>query len=676
MADQFSNAERAEVLTQALPYIKRYTGKTVVIKYGGNAMIDEKLKAQVMEDIVLLWLIGVKIVLVHGGGPEISELMNKLGKKPEFIDGLRVTDKETVDIVQMVLAGKVNKTLVNLLEMNGGKAIGLSGMDGKLIEATFKDEKFGYVGEITKVHIDPITDILEKGYIPVVSTLGCDNQGNTFNINGDTAAAHIAGALGAERLIMMTDIAGILKDKNDPSSLIPEISISEAETLYKEGVISDGMIPKVNCCIEALRAGVKNVVVMDGRVPHSILMELLTNEGAGTMFTEKRDMTIKEKDAGYIAGTYNRFPIVLSHGKGSLVWDENNKEYIDMGSGIGVTSFGFADDKWQAAVNNQAAKLQHASNLYYTEPCAVLAEKLCEKTGMSKVFFSNSGAEANECAIKAARKYAAEKKGPDCSTIITLKNSFHGRTLSTLAATGQDHYHELYQPLTPGFVNVDAENIYEIEAVGAAHKVAAIMIECIQGEGGVIALKKSFVNEVMEYAQSHDILVIVDEVQTGNGRTGQLYSYMNYGIKPDIVTTAKGLAGGLPLGATLLGEKVKDVFGFGDHGSTFGGNPVCCAAAISILDRIDDTLLDEVNAKSKYLFDTFTGAPGIESVSGMGLMIGLKTAKPAADVVKACMEQGVLCLTAKNKVRLLPALNIPMKELKQAADVIKAVCAE
>lgn len=280
-----TNLERAEVLTQALPYIKCYNGKIVVVKYGGNAMVNEQLKAQVMEDIVLLWLIGVKVVLVHGGGPEINELMDRLGKKPEFVDGLRVTDKETVDIVQMVLAGKVNKTLVNLLEMNGGKAIGLSGMDGRLIEARVKDERLGYVGEITKIHIKPVQDLLEKGYIPVISTVGCDKQGNTYNINGDTAAAHIAGALEAERLIMMTDIAGILKDKDDPSTLIPKITPEEAKQLYAEGVVSGGMIPKVECCVDALNHGVKNVVIMDGRVPHSILMELLTNEGAGTMVT-------------------------------------------------------------------------------------------------------------------------------------------------------------------------------------------------------------------------------------------------------------------------------------------------------------------------------------------------------------------------------------------------------
>ena len=287
MDNHFSNAERAEVLTQALPYINKHTGKIVVIKYGGNAMINEQLKQQVMEDIVLLWLIGVKVVLVHGGGPEINELMDKLGKKAEFVDGLRVTDKETVDIVQMVLAGKVNKTLVNLLEMKGGKAMGISGMDGRLIESEIKDERLGYVGKITKVHITPVLDLLEKGYIPVISTIGCDKQGNAYNINGDTAAAFVAGALGAQRLIMMTDIDGILRDKDDPSTIIPHLTIEEIERLKGEGIISGGMIPKVDCCIEAIHKGVKNVVIMDGRVPHSILMELLTDEGAGTMVSEK-----------------------------------------------------------------------------------------------------------------------------------------------------------------------------------------------------------------------------------------------------------------------------------------------------------------------------------------------------------------------------------------------------
>ena len=280
---EFSNAQRAQVLTQALPYIRRYNGKIVVVKYGGNAMVSEQLRQQVMEDIVLLWLVGVKVVLVHGGGPEISDMMKKLGKAPEFVDGLRVTDRQTIDIVQMVLAGKVNKTLVNLLEVKGGRAMGISGMDGRLIEAKRKDERLGFVGSITRVNIDPVMDLLEKGYIPVVSTLGCDSEGNTYNINGDTAAAFIAGALGAERLIMMTDIAGVLRDKDDPATLIPQMTIHEAVKLFEQNVISGGMIPKVECCIEAIHRGVRRVIIMDGRVPHAILMEILTDEGAGTM---------------------------------------------------------------------------------------------------------------------------------------------------------------------------------------------------------------------------------------------------------------------------------------------------------------------------------------------------------------------------------------------------------
>ena len=287
MKDSFSNAERAEVLVQALPYIRRYTGKVVVVKYGGNAMVNEQLKQQVMEDVVLLWLIGVKVVLVHGGGPEISQTMAALGKEAVFVDGLRVTDRETVDIVQMVLAGKINKTLVNLLEMKGGQAMGISGMDGRLIEAEIKDERLGYVGEITHINIRPVTDLLEKGYIPVISTLGCDRAGNAYNINGDTAAARVAGALEAERLIMLSDIPGLLRDKDDPTTLIPELSVMEATQLRRDGIISGGMIPKVECCINAIHWGVQKVFILDGRIPHAILIETLTDEGLGTMFVNR-----------------------------------------------------------------------------------------------------------------------------------------------------------------------------------------------------------------------------------------------------------------------------------------------------------------------------------------------------------------------------------------------------
>ncbi len=385
---------------------------------------------------------------------------------------------------------------------------------------------------------------------------------------------------------------------------------------------------------------------------------------------------IKALDKQYVANTYKRFDVQIVSGKGSLMYDETGREYIDMGSGIGVTAFGIADSEWQAAVNAQVAKVQHTSNLYYTEPCVRLAKLLCDKTGFKKVFFSNSGAEANECATKAARKYAAEKKGPEYSTIVTLRNSFHGRTITTLAATGQEHYHELFTPLTDGFVHAETNNLQSVIDVANENKTAAILIECIQGEGGVVPLDADFVRGVAEFAKANDILLIVDEVQTGNGRTGQLYAYMNYGIQPDIVSTAKGLGGGLPIGATLLGEKVEYTLGFGEHGSTYGGNPVCCAGAVSVISRMDDTFLADVRRKSQLVFDALTGAPGVEAVTGLGLMIGISTARPAADVVLDCMENGVLCLTAKDKVRLLPALNIPDEVLMRAVEIVKAACAK
>ena len=387
-------------------------------------------------------------------------------------------------------------------------------------------------------------------------------------------------------------------------------------------------------------------------------------------------MNIKEKDKKYIANTYNRFDLQIVSGKGSLVYDENGKRYIDMGSGIGVTCFGISDDEWVSAVTDQLMKVQHMSNLYYTEPCAVLAEMLCNASGMRKVFFGNSGAEANECAIKVARKYAAEKKGNEYYNIITLVNSFHGRTVTTLAATGQDVFHKDFQPLTTGFLYTPANDFSAMKKIIDENKVAAVMLECVQGEGGVNALEAEFLHSVADYCAEKDILLIVDEVQTGNGRTGEMYGYQNFGIKPDIVSTAKGLGGGLPLGATLLGEKVESVLGFGDHGSTYGGNPVACAGAISVIKRMDRAFLDSVKEKSRLVFDSLNGASGVESVSGLGLMIGIKTTKPAKEVVMKCMEKGVLCLTAKDKVRLLPALNISKELLCEAIDIIKSVCAE
>ena len=386
-------------------------------------------------------------------------------------------------------------------------------------------------------------------------------------------------------------------------------------------------------------------------------------------------MDIQKLDQTYIAGTYARFPVTIVKGKGSLVWDENGKEYIDLSTGIAVDIFGVADEQWMAAVTKQLGTLQHISNLYYTEPCAKLAQLLCEKTGMKKVFFGNSGAEANECAIKAARKWSEDKKGKEYSTIITLKNSFHGRTITTLAATGQDVFHHDFLPLTDGFVYAEPNDLADLARLIAENKCAAVMMEVVQGEGGVMPLDEAYVKGAAKLCQENDLLLICDEVQIGNGRSGMLYGYMTYGVQPDIVSTAKGLAGGLPLGATLLGEKVENTLGPGDHGSTFGGNPVCCAGALSILERLNDDLMAEVRKKSKMAFEMFQNTPGVESVSGMGLMIGIKPVKPAREVVLKCIDRGVLCLTAKNKIRLLPALNIPSDTFKQALEILRAVCA-
>ena len=385
---------------------------------------------------------------------------------------------------------------------------------------------------------------------------------------------------------------------------------------------------------------------------------------------------IKNIDKEYIASTYARFDLQLTHGKGSLVYDTDGKEYIDLSTGIAVNTFGIADDAWLAAVTEQASKIQHASNLYYTEPAARLAELLCKKTGASKVFFSNSGAEANECAIKCARLWAEKNKGKEYCNIITLKNSFHGRTITTLAATGQDVFHEHFTPITEGFLYAAANDIAAVKGLAEKYKCAAIMMELVQGEGGVMMLDVDFVKQVCEFAKENELLIIFDEVQTGNGRSGYLYAYEHFGVTPDIVSTAKGLAGGLPIGATLFFDKCADTLTPGLHGSTFGGNPVSCAAAISVIERIDGKLLEEVREKSEYIFRELNGAEGIVSVSGLGLMIGIETVGDASKIIAKCMEYGVLPIKAKNKVRLLPALNIPTALLQKAVQIIKKAAKE
>ena len=384
-------------------------------------------------------------------------------------------------------------------------------------------------------------------------------------------------------------------------------------------------------------------------------------------------MDIFSQDKEYIANTYGRLPVEFVSGKGSVLRDSEGKEYIDLGSGIAVNIFGIADDEWVSAVTSQLTKLQHTSNYYYTEPQADLAKQICERTNMKKVFFGNSGAEANECAIKTARKYGNKVLGFENPVIITLKNSFHGRTVTTLTATGQDVFHKDFGPFTPGFVYAEANNREELLRLSEENDCCAVMMELIQGEGGVMPLDKDYLQSLERICRERDILLICDEVQTGNGRSGCLYSFMNYGIQPDIFTTAKGLGGGLPIGAAVLGEKVKDILTAGDHGSTFGGNPVCAAGALNVFGRIDDELLTSVKEKSEYIISELKDLDGVDGISGMGLMLGIKTKKDAKAILKECLNRGVLVLTAKDKVRLLPALNIPMAELKKGIEILKEV---
>lgn len=387
-------------------------------------------------------------------------------------------------------------------------------------------------------------------------------------------------------------------------------------------------------------------------------------------------MNTQQLDRQYVAHTYNRFPLEISGGKGSTVYGADGREYIDLGSGIAVNVFGLGDEAWQDAVTQQLAKVQHTSNQFYSAPVAELAALLCERTGMSKVFFSNSGAEANECAIKAARKWGCTHKGSDCFNIITLNRSFHGRTIATLAATGQERFHKDFQPLPGGFLYAEVGDAAGLERLIQENHCAAVMFEVVQGEGGVRPIGQEFAAQIAALAEKYDLLLIADEVQTGNGRTGSLYGYMEYGLHPDLVTTAKGLGGGLPIGVTLFSERVADVFAPGDHGSTFGGNTTCCAGALNILSRIDDVVLAGVKERSAYLLGELDGAPGIRNVSGMGLMIGFEPPVPAREFAEKLLQNGVLVTTAKEKIRLLPALNIPMEQLKTAAQIIKRCAAE
>ena len=669
---------RAQVLAEALPYIQKYYGKTIVIKYGGSAMISRELREAVIGDVILLSLVGIHVVVVHGGGPEISAMLKKLGKESRFVDGLRCTDTETMDVVQQVLCGKVNKNLAATLNRRGGRAIGLCGLDAGLFQARLLDAKYGLVGELARVDPAPVRDCLTAGYIPVVSTVaqGVDGE-NAYNINADTAAARLAVALGAEKLILLTDVRGLLRDPADESTLLQKVGLSEVPLLVREGVIQGGMIPKVECCVEAVRSGVERTHILDGTVPHAILLELLSDEGIGTMILEGgADMTfdeLKALDHAHTLQTYGRFDVDVDHGQGATLWDLAGRTYIDFTSGIGVCSVGYGNEKWARAIYDQALTLGHISNLFYSQPYARLAGALCARSGMAAAFFGNSGAEANEGLLKLARKYSHDKYGAGRGTILTLRNSFHGRTLATLAATGQDVFHQHFFPFPEGFRHTGANDLADVEAQ-AGEDVCAVLLELVQGEGGVLPMDRDFVRALAGLCEQRDWLLLVDEVQTGIGRTGTLFAFQQYGIRPDAVSFAKGIAGGLPMGGFLVNEKCRPVLGPGSHASTFGGNPVCSAAALAVLDILDEAALNRVREKGIYLREHIEamGKQCLGATRGLGLMIGVEV-RPgwsSRELAARLAGHGLLVLTAGPALRLLPPLTITKGEMDQGLAIL------
>lgn len=676
--------EKAEILIEALPYIQRFNRKIIVIKCGGSVMEETELEKSIIEDAVLLKLVGFKPIIVHGGGKEINRWLKRVGKTSKFVNGLRVTDEETLEIAEMALA-KVNGELVRFIEGLGVKALGISGKSGHLLRAEKKKSKddLGFVGDIISVNGSVLNDLIENDFIPVVYPIAIGSGEESYNINADDAASEIAKELNAEKLAFLSDIPGLMRDVKNPESLIAEIYTDEAKQMLKEGSIEGGMIPKIKNCIEAIDAGVKRVHILDGRIPHCLLLELFTDKGIGTAilsetehkYYKEKDLDMQKKDyknsdKKYIANTYARYNIVAEKGKNVTLTAENSKEYLDFTSGIGVNSLGYCNEKWVRAVTEQAEKLQHTSNLYYTKPCVDLAEMICERTGMSKVFFGNSGAEGNEGAIKVARKYGSEKH-PCKVDIVTLNMSFHGRTITTVKATGQEAMHNFFGPFSRGFIYADVNNIKSLESV-VNNNTCAIMLEMIQGEGGIRVLEQEFVDAAVNLCKKYDALLIVDEVQTGVGRTGKLFAYEHFGIKPDIVSFAKGMGGGLPIGGFIMNDKVSGVLGEGDHGSTFGGNPIVAAGGCVVMKTIDEDFLSEITAKGNFIIDELNDMENIYDVSGIGLMIGFKVKNTdSKEFLRKCLDKGLMVLTAKDKVRLLPPLNISKEDISRGLEIIR-----
>ena len=686
----------------ALPINRRKVAslrnKIVLIKYGGNSMVDETMKHCVITDICILKSIGAIPVVVHGGGPVISRLLGEVGHESRFIEGHRKTDRKIMGYVEMALSGTVNSNIVKLIGLHGFKSVGISGKDGGLVTAkkrihrvkkggTVHRSDLGQVGNVHSVNTDLVRTLIAGGYIPVIAPIGVGEDLEDYNINADMFAGHMAAALGAEALVALTDVDGLLIDKDDPSTLIPEITAHAAREEIGR-IIRGGMIPKIEACLDALDGGITRAHIVNGMAEHSLLTILLTDQERGTTIigqdSQSQDVLpgsassadsitdfAQELTDTYHAPLYKRYPITLVEGHGVRVRDKAGNEYIDALSGIGVNSVGHCHPEVVAAIQEQSRRLIHVSNLYYTESQSRLAQRITKASGMDSVFFTNSGTEAVEGAIKLARRYAG--KDETQSTIISMQGCFHGRSAGALSAHSPEQ-RKAFEPLLPGFKQIPFN---DIDALNKAinDSTAAVILEPVQGEGGIRPATAEFLNEVRRLCDKHNAAIILDEIQCGIGRTGSFFAFQQFDITPDIVTSAKAMGGGVPIGAVLAQRQVAASFQAGDHGTTYGGNPLVCAAADAAIRVIlEDGLANRALDLGKHMVDRLKKAaesrPCIREVRGRGLMIGVELDFPGKEIVNQMLKRGVLAnCTAETVIRFLPPLIISRQDLDTVVDV-------
>ncbi len=684
-------------LAEALRYATRWRGKTVVIKLGGSVL--EQASEATLEDVVLLQRAGLKPVLVHGGGSEISRMLDRLGHTPRFIDGLRVTDADTMEVVEMVLTGRVNKRLVAGIEAAGGRAAGLSGKDGSLLVARPHPSagSLGHVGEVERVAPDVLKAMVEGGFVPVVSSIGTDRAGTTYNLNADDAAAALAVTLHAEKLVLLTDVDGVLRAESGENRLVSELDLPTARAMLESGEVAGGMVPKLEACLAAVEGGVESAHIVGTRDPDGLLIELLTDRGIGTMVRSRARRTVRNAPQSngqppgiesaiasseeHLFRNYAREPVAFSHGCGTHLWGLDGTKYLDFIGGIAVSSLGHAHPSLKRAIREQAERYLHVSNLYHIPEQAEAARLLKEVSGFDRAFFCNSGTEAIEAAIKLARKWGSLRRGSAAPEIIVAEGSFHGRTLGALAATGVPRYREEFEPLPPGFRFVPFNDLEAVEAA-IGPDTCAILIEPVQGEGGVIPAERDYLTGLRELTTRVGALLLLDEVQTGIGRTGRWMAFEHYGIRPDVVALAKGLGGGMPVGALLASGEVAELFGPGDHGTTFGGNALACAAANAVLRTIrDDDLLERASSMGRRLAAGIERAaaenPVVRDVRGLGLLLGIDLTIEASSVSTACRERGLLLNAVRpGTLRLAPPLTVSASEVDAALLILQEVLAE